>query len=218
MDRPFDVLLLDFGGVVLAHPVELHHRTEELLGLEPGTLDWLGAVDPTTDELWRQTMNGDLPEGRYWDLRAAELARLAGRAITRDDYFDLLYDEPYPGMTRPEATDVVKAAKGAGYGVSVLTNDLSSFRGPEWPAKVEFFALADHIIDCGKLGFLKPDPRAYAAAEQITGASAGHMLFVDDLPTNVEGATAAGMTAVFFDVGCPADSWRAVAEMLGLHL
>ncbi|MGI9606679.1 MAG: HAD family phosphatase, partial [Acidimicrobiales bacterium] len=50
----YDVLLLDFGGVCLLNPVELHERAESMLGLAQGTLDWLGPVDPSTDDLWQQ--------------------------------------------------------------------------------------------------------------------------------------------------------------------
>ena len=47
----YDVLLLDFGGVCLLNPVEMHARTEAVLGLPAGTFEWMGPVDPDTDEL-----------------------------------------------------------------------------------------------------------------------------------------------------------------------
>ena len=47
----YDVLLLDFGGVCLLNPVEMHARTEAVLGLPAGTFEWMGPVDPDTDWL-----------------------------------------------------------------------------------------------------------------------------------------------------------------------
>jgi putative hydrolase of the HAD superfamily len=211
-----DVLLLDFGGVVLLHPFELHHRTERLLGLEPGTLNWFGSLDPSTDPLWAETMAGRLTEVEYWDQRAAEVGQLAGRPMSRGDFLDLLYEQPDRELMRDDAFEVVNAARSAGYRVSVLTNDLMTFRGPEWAAKVEFFELMDHVIDCAVAGSLKPNPGAYQAAVDATGVAAERMLFVDDLTANVDGARAAGMEAIFFDVAQPAKSWASVATALGV--
>lgn len=212
-----EALLLDFGGVCLVHPNEMHDRTEAMLGLEPRSLGWLGASDPSTDELWRQIMAGTLTEPEYWDIRAAELSELAARSMSRSDYFTMLYDPPTPAMIRPQATEVVLAAKRAGYGMSILTNDLGSFQGPQWQHKVPFFELADHVVDCSGTGILKPDPRAYARAARVVGVSLDRMLFVDDQPKNVEGAIAVGLEAMFFDVGDAAGSWAAVARRLGLE-
>ena len=75
----FDVLLLDFGGVCLLHPVELHSRAESVLGLPTGTLRWMGPIDPKTDLLWQQMVAGEgLSERDYWAQRAVDVGRAAG--------------------------------------------------------------------------------------------------------------------------------------------
>jgi len=214
MNPDIDLLLLDFGGVVLKHPFELHHVTERLLGLEPGAIPWFGSVDPSTDPMWQRAMDGELTETDYWNQRATEIGELAGRPLTRDDYFDVLYEEPTLELMRTEAFDVVRAARDAGYAMSILTNDLLTFRGQEWADKVTFFEHADHIIDCGVVGSLKPDPRAYEAAVETTGVEASRTFFVDDLTANVVGAEAAGMQALWFDVANASASWAAVAKRL----
>ena len=212
-----DALLLDFGGVCLLNPVELHHRAETELGLAPGTFTWMGPVDPSTDELWRRMIAGDgLTERGYWAQRAAEVGEAAGRPMDTRDYMIMLYEPPTPEIVRAEATSVVEKARAAGFSMSVLTNDMRAFHGREWEHGIEFLTLADHIVDCSDTDVLKPDPRAYERAVKIVGAEPERILFVDDQPLNVEGARAAGLDAMWFDISDAAGSWQAVADRLGL--
>lgn len=63
---------------------------------------------------------------------------------------------------------------------------------------------------------MKPDPAAYALALDALGLSAHRVLFVDDQPVNVAGATAADLAAVHFDLTDVAGSFKLVRELLGL--
>jgi len=211
------VLLLDFGGVCLLNPVELHRRTESLLGLEEGTLAWMGPVGPDTDPLWQRMLAGDgVTEREYWAQRAIDVGVAAGRDFSIRDYMDLLYDPPFAEMIRPAAVEVVTSARAVGLGVSILTNDMRAFHGKQWEASVGFFDLVDHIVDCSDTGCLKPDPRAYQRAVDIIDVEPGRVLFVDDQPANAEGATSFGIDAIWFDVADAEGAWSSVAERLGL--
>lgn len=213
----YDVLLLDFGGVCLVNPVELHAEAEAALGLEPGTFTWLGPIDPSTDELWRQlTMGEQLQEREYWSRRAADVGAAAGHEMTVRQYMQLLYEPARSSLIRPEATAVVEQARAEGYAVSVLTNDLRSFHGPDWQSGIEFFDLIDHVVDCSDTNILKPDPRAYQRAVEIVAAEPSRVLFVDDQQISVAGAESCGIDAVWFDIARASSSWKAVAERLGL--
>ncbi|WP_420450201.1 HAD-IA family hydrolase [Ilumatobacter sp.] len=213
----FDVLLLDFGGVCIVNPVELHGRVESLLGLAPGTFDWMGPVDPSTDPLWRRMVEGELSERDYWAQRAAEVGRAAGKDFDTRSYMNLVFAPPTPEMIRTEATSVVTSALAAGYGVSVLTNDMRAFQGPDWERGVDFLQLVDHVVDCSDTDVLKPDPRAFQRAIDTVGADPNRVLFVDDQPLNVEGANEFGLHAVWFDISNAAGAWRDVASKLGLE-
>lgn len=216
-DSGFDVLLLDFGGVCLVNPVELHGRAESVLGLDPGTFDWMGPVDPTTDELWQEMVSGGgLTEREYWAKRAQDVGDAAGVEMDLRGYMTMLYDPPVCEMIRPEATAVVNAASAAGYGVSLLTNDMRAFHGREWEHDVGFLQLMDHIADCSDTDILKPDPRAFRRAVDLIGADPGRVLFVDDQPLNVEGADSFGLQGFWFDIANATDAWASVAERLQL--
>lgn len=217
--RSYDLLLLDFGGVCLLNPVELHHKTEQLLDLPEGTLTWLGPLDPSTDELWQRMIAGDgITERDYWTVRAEEVGRRANRPMTRSEYMSMLYDPPTPDLVRPAAQRTADAALAAGYGVSVLTNDMRDFHGPEWELRIPFLQKMDHIVDCSDTKVLKPDPRAFLRAAEMTGVSLDRMLFVDDQPRNVEGALACGLDAMWFDIANAEDSWSGVGDRLGLSV
>ncbi len=215
--RRHDVLLLDFGGVCLVNPVELHHHAERQLGIDQGTFTWLGPIDPATDPLWRSMVAGDgVTEREYWAVRAEEVGRAAGQDLDLRGYMRLLYEPPRSELIRPKATEVALAAREAGLGVSVLTNDLRAFHGPTWGEGIEFLGLIDHLVDCSDTGVLKPDPAAFARAVDRVGCPADRILFVDDLPLNVQGALDAGLDALWFDIADADSAWDRVAERLGL--
>ncbi len=213
----YEILLLDFGGVCLLNPVELHSKAERVFGLPEGSLTWLGPLDPSTDQLWCQMIAGDgLTERQYWTARAEEVGRAAGIDLSRADYMRGLYDPPTRELIRPGADRVSKAALEAGFGVSVLTNDMRDFHGREWEVGVPFLQMIDHIVDCSDTKILKPDPRAFALAVETVKARPQQILFVDDQPLNVDGAIEAGLDAMWFDIANAAQSWSDVARRLGL--
>lgn len=218
-DRPYDILLLDFGGVCLLNPAELHDVVEDHFGLARGTFAWRGPLDPDNDALYRESIgSGGLSERDYWSQRAAEVGRTAGVDLDLVSYMNTAYGSPGNQLIRPQAIEVSDAARAAGIGVSVLTNDLHAFHDDVWVSKIDFLTQVDHLVDCSHVGFLKPDVRAYewALDELGNGVDRARILFVDDQPLNAEGAAQVGMHSEWFDIAEAATSWRRVAKRLGL--
>lgn len=208
-------LLLDFGGVCILSPVELHRHTEKNLGLPERILTWMGPVDPSTDPLWRALLAEELTERAYWQRRADEVGRLAGRhPFSVEDYFRACFDLPEEVMIRRAATATIAKARAAGRKVGVLTNDLQAFHGKAWVDRLSFFANVDALVDASTTGILKPDPRAYQQALDALGVAAADVLFVDDQPRNVAGARALGIETIHFDIAHPDASWQAVERSL----
>lgn len=215
--RSYELLLLDFGGVCLLNPVEMHDIAETAMGLAAGTLDWMGPLDPSTDPLWVEMISGaSLTERQYWAERAAQVGRHGGIEMTLPQYMELLYEPPRAELIRPGCSRVTKAARDFGIQVAVLTNDMRAFHGREWEHGVPFLTEIDHIADCSDTDILKPDPRAYERALSMTGHRADQVLFVDDQPGNVTGAVTYGMDAVWFDIANAEPAWNRVGELLGL--
>lgn len=217
-DDGITTLLLDFGGVCLLNPVELHHVAESALGLAAGTLDWFGPIAPETDPMWMKMAAGEgLTEREYWALRATEVGRLGGRELDVRSYMRLLFYPARPELIRPGCLEVVSAARQAGLGVSVFSNDLIAFHGLDWVESIELLQTVDRVLDCSSTGIFKPDPAAYRWALGELGVEGEAVLFVDDQPVNVAGAEAVGMQAMWFDIADADGSWTKVAERLGLR-
>ncbi len=211
------VLLLDFGGVCLLNPVEMHDRLEARLGLPSGTFTWLGPVDPATDELWRRMIAGDgITERDYWATRAAEVGETVGERFETRDLMQLLYEPPTDDMIRPGCTRVVEAALAAGWGVSVFSNDLGAFHGPEWAAAIPLLQQVDQVIDCSHGPALKPERVAYEWALELLDEPAEAVVFVDDQPRNVEGAEACGIESIWFDVADAEACWDRIGHRVGV--
>jgi putative hydrolase of the HAD superfamily len=206
-------LVLDFGGVVTKTLFELHGLTERNLRLAPGTLTWLGPLDPRTDELWRNLQQGKLTETDYWRTRAGEVGRLVGETWpdARTLLGRALGDDPN-SVVRPEAMRTVRKLKAAGVKVAVLSNELDRFYGPDFRARLNIVAELDTLIDGTHTSVFKPDPQAYGLCLEALGVEAADTLFVDDQLPNVEGALRMGIEALHFDICQPATSYARIED------
>jgi HAD superfamily hydrolase (TIGR01509 family) len=89
-----------------------------------------------------------------------------------------------------EAMEVlVREARRRGLRSALLSNAGGCGR-PEWPA------LFDVVVLSGIAGVRKPEREAYELVAARLGTTPQRCVFVDDLPANVRGAVAAGMTGV----------------------
>lgn len=194
-------LLLDFGSVIGISVFERHRITELNLDLPPGTLDWLGPLDPSTDPLWQAMQRDELTERDYWAHRAHELGRLVG-----EDGWDVptmlrraRQIDPN-AMVRPGMTSLVHLARARGMRLGILSNELELFYGADFLAGMDIVRDMETVIDATHTGILKPDPRAYLAAAEAMGLPPEQILFVDDQFRNVAGALEVGMQVHHFDL------------------
>lgn len=212
-------LLLDFGSVIGISVFERHRITELNLGLPPGTLDWLGPLDPATDPLWRAMQRDELTERDYWAQRACELGRLVG-----EDGWDVptmlrraRQIDPN-AIVRPGMTRLVHLARARGIRLGILSNELELFYGDEFLAGMDIVRDMETVIDATHTGILKPDPRAYLAAAQAMGLPPEQILFVDDQFRNVAGALEVGMQVHHFDLRDVDGQIDALAARCGVSL
>jgi putative hydrolase of the HAD superfamily len=153
----------------------------------------------------------------YWLAWTEEIGRMAGRPdLTAQELWPVAYAGDQAEFLRPEMVALVDEAAAAGVRTAMLSNDLTTFHGEHWVDEVPFFVRLGAFFDAASLGARKPDPVAYTAAVERLGLYAGDVLFVDDLPENVIGASAAGLPAVLFDITDPGGSTAVVRKELGL--
>ena len=216
--RP-QALVLDFGGVVTRTLFETHALTEQALGLEPGTLDWRGPFEPESDALWRSMQADEISERDYWKTRTREVGQLVG-----EDWQDMsTFVQRARGadpqaVVRPEAERAIRIAHTAGIKLAVLSNELDLFYGKSFRERLPLLALFETIVDATYTKILKPDTRAYAMVGEALQLPLNACVFVDDQKRNVDGAVAAGMPTVHFDVARPAQSYAEALGHFGLTL
>ena len=210
-------LVLDFGGVISRTLFETHDLTERALGLAPGTLTWRGPFDPDSDPPWRSMQAGEMTERDYWALRMRETGALIGETWTAfPEFVGRVRGADPAAVIRPEALAAINRARDAGIRLAILSNELDLFYGADFRTKLPFLAAFNAIVDATYTGILKPDPRAYAFVTEALSLPPSACIFVDDQAKNVEGARAAGMKGVQFDVTKPETGFARARALLGL--
>ena len=211
-------LLLDFGSVITYSLFEKHRETEISLGLPPGSLTWLGPLDPRSDPLWQSMQRDEISERDYWAARAAELGRACGEEGW--DMFALLrrirHTEP-DAAVRPQMLELVRRAGRHGIRVGILSNELELFNGKQFKERLAVMREIAVLVDGSHSKILKPQAEAYAAAVAAMGLPAERLLFVDDQMRNIVGAHRFGLQTQLFDLRDPEGSCRAVLTRLGLE-
>nr|WP_180882998.1 HAD-IA family hydrolase [Mesorhizobium loti] len=212
-------LVLDFGGVVTRTLFETHELTEKALGLEPGTLTWQGPFDLASDPLWRSMQADEISERDYWKTRTHEVGKLVGEDWDAMETFVRRARGADPeAVVRPEADRAIRKAHGAGVRLAVLSNELDLFYGADFRGRLPLLSLFEAIVDATYTKILKPDLRAYQFVAEALGLPINACVFVDDQQRNIDGAIAAGMLPVHFDVASPARSYAEALGHFGLTL
>jgi len=212
-------LVLDVGGVVTRTLFETHALSERALGLEPGTLNWRGPFDPASDPLWRAMQADEISERDYWRTRTRQVGQLVD-----EDWQDMsTFVQRARGadpqaVVRPEAERAIRIAHEAGVRLAILSNELDLFYGKSFRERLPLLSLFETIVDATYTKVLKPDRRAYAMVGEALKLPLSACVFVDDQKRNVDGAIAAGMLTVHFDVARPARSYAEALGHFGLTL
>jgi len=209
-------LLLDIGGVVHNTGVRM---VERLARREPAmqpVIEEIGGIASDRDELWQRMLRRQIGERDYWAQRAAELGAAVGETWDTRALMDRFYQLPEHEWLCAPTIELMTDATAAGLRVGALTNDMTAFHGPEWVARQAHLKLFDVIVDASLTGVMKPDPRAFRQGAEALGLPAEQIVFLDDMPWNVEAARQAGMAAVrvpWDDAGPAVDTAR---NLLGL--
>ena len=214
-----EALVLDFGGVVTRTLFETHELTEKALGLKPGTLTWQGPFDLASDPLWRSMQADVISERDYWKTRTREVGQLIGEDWdTMETFVRRARGADPEAVVRPEADRAIRKAHATGVKLAVLSNELDLFYGADFRGRLPLLSLFETIVDATHTKILKPDLRAYQSVADALGLPIGACVFVDDQKRNIDGAIAAGMVPVHFDVASPARSYAEALGHFGLTL
>lgn len=96
------------------------------------------------------------------------------------------------------SVDLIKRVKAAGYGVYALTDNVREVVD-YLKTTYDFWPLFEGATISAQVGCLKPQSAIYQALLAQNGLSAESTVFIDDMPNNVRGAQAVGISAIQFE-------------------
>lgn len=172
-----------------------------VLQVVPG--GWYAAMEPylgdRAREFLHQTWKDELPtlagDGDYMPMLAASLVEYGVTVPVEEVYRDVWHRIELV----EESFALVEALRRNGYGVHLGTNQ-EQHRAAHMRSALGYDVIFDTSCYSYDLGFAKPDPSFFTEAARRIGDKPGGILFVDDSVKNVEGARAAGMPAVHWQV------------------
>jgi putative hydrolase of the HAD superfamily len=142
---------------------------------------------------------------REFERQLGKLLAVSDTDLTKRICADLRPCEPMLAL--------VEQAKHAGIKTALLSNSWGTggydiYTGYELP---KYF---DVVVVSDQAGYAKPDPEIYKLALAQLELSASECIFADDVPRNLEPASALGITTVLVDE--PADAVHDLAALLDL--
>lgn len=196
MDRRFEAVIFDFGGVITASPFEAFNRLEAERGLPQDFVRRVNATNPDSNA-WALFERAEIDAATFDAMFAAEAAAL-GHALEGSAVLAVLSGSIRPAMVR--ALDILA---GAGYRLGCITNNVPAGHGAgmarsgdKADAYEQVFARFEHVIESSKAGVRKPDPRIYLMMCETLGLAPSACVYLDDLGINCKPAARLGMHAI----------------------
>ncbi|HEY2793963.1 MAG TPA: HAD family phosphatase [Micromonosporaceae bacterium] len=178
-------VIFDIGGVFeLTEPMDFDKRWESSLGLPPDTI-W----GPATQHIWSAGRFGSMTEA---EVRAALIDALGLPAVQVDGILETMWEQ-YLGSPNLQLIDYARALRPT-YRLGILSNSFSGARERE-QALID---LVDDVVYSHEVGCAKPDPKIFAMSCERLGVAPSDAVFIDDVPANVEAASAYGLHAILF--------------------
>jgi epoxide hydrolase-like predicted phosphatase len=190
-------VVFDIGGVLELTPrLDLEARWRDEFDLTEA------AYLELTDPIWRAGSTGE--------LSLADVHERLGHVLgVNESTVDALMADvwtEYLGSLNTELYEYLRGLRRR-YRTGLLSNSFVGAREKEQLA-YRFEDLVDDIVYSHEVGVAKPDPAVYALTCQRHGVDPSELVFLDDVPSFVDGARAYGIQAVLYR-----DNAQAIAEV-----
>lgn len=181
-----DIVFFDLGGVILR--TEYQAPREQLA--ERLNVSYEDLVQLVFEgDSGRRASLGEITAEQHWEGVATRLGRPIGEAPSlQADFFG-------GDVLDRELIDFIRTLRSARQ-TGLISNAWTDTRG--YLQKNRFEDAFDFIVISSEVGLLKPDPRIFQLALDRASAAPAAALLVDDMPANVEGAAAVGISAILF--------------------
>ncbi|HST90482.1 MAG TPA: HAD family phosphatase [Ktedonobacterales bacterium] len=205
---PIRAVMFDIGGILEVIPE----------GGDPATRfpaldeEWNARLDLPAGHLTRcfEAIAADGAFGRCtYDEWCARFRASSGMSQADFDEYMAAFWDIYMGNPNEELIAYFRGLRPR-YRTAILSNSFIGAREHE-EARYGFTSMVDLAIYSHEEGVRKPDPRIFALASERLGIPPAEIIFLDDLPENVDAARARGFQAVLFT-----STPRAIAEIEAL--
>ena len=190
-------VVFDIGGVLEYTPrLGIAKKWETRLSLPKGE------INRRLTHLWRAGSVGEMTEAEI----LAQIPLLTGMTKPQlEEYWADIWRE-YVGTPNVELTDYFRGLSSR-FKTAIISNSFVGARERE-EAAYRFSTLTDLIIYSHEIGVAKPDARIFEMALENLGVQPQEMIFVDDVPTNIEAACTLGIHGILFT-----ENAQAIAEI-----
>lgn len=196
MPTELDACIFDFGGVLTTSIRASFQAFEQVLGIPEGALlaAFLGHPEDAEPEYFLLE-KGLISEGEFYDAMLTRLREQTGIDVRWPDQPEQVRRKLFGALERND--DMIEAAVriGAHYKTAILTNNVREWK--DWRELVDAHVF-ELIVDSSDVGLRKPDPEIYHLTCERLDVKPDRAAFIDDIPSNVEGAKAVGLHAIHF--------------------
>ena len=191
-----DTIVSDFGGVLTTPLIQSFMAFQDQTGISTETLGkaMQAAAEANGENPLFEMERGEITEVAFLEQLTDSLEPLLGHRPEMHRFKEIYFEALEPNQPMIE---LMRELKAAGYTMAMLTNNVREWE-PLWRSMLPVDEIFEDIVDSAFVGCRKPEARIYELTLERIGMPAGACLFIDDLQPNIEGAEAAGMSAVHF--------------------
>jgi putative hydrolase of the HAD superfamily len=199
-------IVSDFGGVLTTPLFAAFAAFQDEVGISPENLGKamrVGLAEGEDLPLF-QLERGEISEDRFIERLEDGLESILDHRPHLHHFRQKFWGALHPN---DEMIALMRELKASGLKMAMLTNNVREWE-PLWRSMLPVDEIFEEIVDSAFVGCRKPEARIYELTLERIGMPAGTCLFIDDLLPNIDGAEAAGMSAVHFR-----DNAQAIAEI-----
>ena len=197
MQRMYEAVFFDFGGVIVGSPFEAFNRYEAAHGLPRDFIRSVNSVN-ADGNAWALLERNEIDPAAF-DTMFADESQSLGHRVAGAVVLGLLH-----GDVRPEMVRALDLLRSSGYALACLTNNVAVTDPDRSRGMAPILDRFDHVIESSKVGVRKPERRFYEIACERAGVAPSACVFLDDLGINLKTARAIGMATIKVTSGAQA--------------
>ncbi len=185
MNKKINTVIFDMGGVLLRTiNTQPRETIAESFGVTRAELEAFIFMSETS----LRSEVGELSDKEHWETALRHFKQPV------DDYLKV-YDEYFSGDAIDKELMEFAVSLKPDYRLGLLSNAWVNARSL-LNERFDFIDVFDVSVFSYEVGMRKPDPAIFKVMLEKMGVGAGNVVFIDDMPVNVEGAKSAGLHAI----------------------